>query len=256
MRFSGFSFRLGKNTRLYFSNSKSKTKASAPAPAPAQQDDGEPRVTIGGVAWRLLLLFMTCNGVSSAYWRGDILPFIGTIVLMLGAVALLLWYFFSTRRAHDEWEASRAARIAEAQQAQAQAAAEDAAKAAERQARLDALAEIRREYARTHDSISTKVAGVTFKNPDGSSRQAYLKDLDVSGANNVQLVQFDYQGSPALRVVVDGMEIGNIPADIVPDVLDVMPRIDNINCTVSSFDNDSGRRIYRADLDIWYQLDD
>ena len=256
MRFSGFSFRLGKRTRLYFSNPKTPASKTTPAPAaPVQQDDPEPRATIGGVAWRLVLMFITLNWVSITYWRGDLLPFIITVVLSLGAVALLLWYFFSTRRAHDAWEASRAARLAEAQQAQAQAAAEKAAKAAERQAKLDAFAEMRREYARTHDSISTKVAGVTFKNADGSSRQANLKDLEVSGADNVQLVQFEYQGEPALRVVVDGMEIGNVPADVVPEVLEIMPRIDNIMCIVSTFDNDSGRRIYRADLDISYRID-
>ena len=139
--------------------------------------------------------------------------------------------------------------------AKEQAAAEAAVKEAERQAKAEARAAEREEYARTHNNLSTKVAGVTFKNADGSSRQANLKDLEVSGADNVQLVQFEYQGEPALRVVVDGMEIGNVPADVVPEVFKIMPRIDNIMCIVSTFDNDSGRRIYRADLDISYRID-
>nr|DAI33432.1 MAG TPA: hypothetical protein [Caudoviricetes sp.] len=259
MRFSGFSFRLGKRTRLYFSNPKtpaSKTTTASAAPAaPVQQDDPEPRTTFGGIIWRIIVLFITCNWVVITYWRGDLLPFIITIVLAIGAFVLFVGYFFSIRRAREAWEDARIERLIMERKAKEQAAAEAAAKEAERQAKAEARAAEREEYARTHNNLSTKVAGVTFKNADGSSRQANLKDLEVSGVNNVQLVQFEYQGEPALRVVVDGMEIGNVPADIVPEVLEIMPRIDNIMCIVSTFDNDSGRRIYRADLDISYRID-
>lgn len=256
MRFSGFSFRLGKRTRLYFSNPKTPSSKTTPAPAaPVQQDDPEPRATIGGVAWRLVLMFITINWVSITYWRGDLLPFIITVILAIGAVALFLGYFFSINRAREEWGNARTDRLIAEYKAKEQAAAEAAAKEAERQDRAAKRAAEREEYARTHDNLFTKVAGVTFKNADGSSRQANLKDLEVSGVNNVQLVQFEYQGEPALRVVVDGMEIGNVPADVVPEVLEIMPRIDNIMCIVTTFDNDSGRRIYRADLDISYRID-
>lgn len=256
MRFSGFSFRLGKRTRLYFSNPKTPASKTPPAPAaPVQQDDPEPRVTIGGVAWRLVLMFITINWVSITYWRGDLLPFIITVILAIVAVALFLGYFFSVRRAREEWGNARTDRLIAEYKAKEQAAAEAAVKEAERQAKAEARAAEREEYARTHNNLFTKVAGVTFKNADGSSRQANLKDLEVSGADNVQLVQFEYQGEPALRVVVDGMEIGTVPADVVPEVLKIMPRIDNIMCIVSTFDNDNGRRIYRADLDISYRID-
>lgn len=256
MRFSGFSFRLGKRTRLYFSNPKTPASKTTTAPAaPVQQDDPEPRATIGGVAWRLVLMFITLNWVSITYWRGDLLPFIITVVLAIGAFVLFVGYFFSVRRAREAWEDARIERIIMERKAKEQEAAEAAVKEAERQAKAEARAAERKEYARTHNNLFTKVAGVTFKNADGSSRQANLKDLEVSGVNNVQLVQFEYQGEPALRVVVDGMEIGNVPADVVPEVLEIMPSIDNIMCIVTTFDNDSGRRIYRADLDISYRID-
>lgn len=256
MRFSGFSFRLGKRTRLYFSNPKTPASKTTPAPAaPVQQDDPEPRTTFGGIIWRIIVLFITCNWVVITYWRGDLLPFIITVILAIGAFLLFVGYFFSVRRAREAWEDARIERLIMERKAQEQAAAEAAVKEAERQAKAEARAAEREEYARTHDNLFTKVAGVTFKNADGSSRQANLKDLEVSGVNNVQLVQFEYQGEPALRVVVDGMEIGNVPADVVPEVLEIMPRIENIMCIVSTFDNDSGRRIYRADLDISYRID-
>lgn len=249
MRFSGFSFRLGKRTRLYFSNPKTPASKTTPAPAaPVQQGGPEPRTTFGGIIWRIIVLFITCNWVVITYWRGDLLPFIITVILAIGAFLLFVGYFFSVRRAHEAWEDARIDRLIAEQKAREQAAAEKAAAAEKRAA-------ARAEYARTHDSIFTKVAGVTFKNADGSSRQAYLKDLAVTGAGNVQLVQFDYQGEPALRVVVDGMEIGNIPADIVPDVLKVLPRVDRILCLVDTFENDDGKLIYRADLDISYSID-
>lgn len=256
MRFSGFSFRLGKRTRLYFSNPKTPASKTTTAPAaPVQQDDPEPRATIGGVAWRLVLMFITLNWVSITYWRGDLLPFIITVILAIGSVALFLGYFFSIHRAREEWGNARTDRLIAERKAQEQAAAEAAVKEAERQAKAEARAAEREEYARTHDNLFTKVAGVTFKNADGSSRQANLKDLEISGADNVQLVQFEYQGEPALRVVVDGMEIGNIPADIVPDVLKILPRVDRILCLVDTFDSDDGKLIYRADLDISYSID-
>lgn len=256
MRFSGFSFRLGKRTRLYFSNPKTPASKTPPAPAaPVQQDDPEPRTTFGGIIWRIIVLFITCNWVVITYWRGDLLPFIITVILAIGAFLLFVGYFFSVRRAREAWEDARIERLIMERKAKEQAAAEAAAKEAERQDRAAKRAAEREEYARTHNNLSTKVAGVTFKNADGSSRQANLKDLEVSGVNNVQLVQFEYQGEPALRVVVDGMEIGNVPADVVPDVIEIMPRIDNIMCIVTTFDNDSGRRIYRADLDISYRID-
>lgn len=256
MRFSGFSFRLGKRTRLYFSNPKTPASKATPAPAaPVQPDDPEPRTTFGGIIWRIIVLFITCNWVVITYWRGDLLPFIITVILAIGAFWLFVGYFFSVRRAREAWEDARIERLIMERKAKEQAAAEAAAKEAERQDRAAKRAAEREEYARTHDNLFTKVAGVTFKNADGSSRQANLKDLEVSGVNNVQLVQFEYQGEPALRVVVDGMEIGNVPADVVPEVLEIMPRIDNIMCIVTTFDNDSGRRIYRADLDISYRID-
>lgn len=108
MRFSGFSFRLGKRTRLYFSNPKKSTaKVSPTRRAPAQQDDPEPRATIGGVAWRLVLMFITLDWVSITYWRGDLLPFIITVILAIGAIALFLEYFFSIHHAREAWEDAR-----------------------------------------------------------------------------------------------------------------------------------------------------
>lgn len=131
MRFSGFSFRLGKRTRLYFSNPKTPaSKTTAASAAPVQQGDPEPRTTFGGIIWRFIVLYIACNWVVKAYWLGDLLPFIITVIIAAGAVALFLGYFFSIHRAHDAWENARRAPAAPPQTTQAVAEPETTVKAA------------------------------------------------------------------------------------------------------------------------------
>lgn len=106
MRLSGFSFRLGKRTRLYFSNPKIRnTKESSPTTEQAEQFP--PHITVGGVALRLVVLFITLNNVSNCYWRGDVVPFILSIIWALAASAWLIWYCISTRHAYEAWENAR-----------------------------------------------------------------------------------------------------------------------------------------------------
>lgn len=256
MRFSGFSFRLGKRTRLYFHNDKK--RAAAPA---APQQSSTPTApgaykssrSIGGVILRILVLMYCVSLIGSTYVRGDLLPFVLSIVVTLAACCWLVWYLRSTARR----DAMQQERLEEERQAreQAQLAAQEQAQR-EAQQRADAAAENEREmqqWRESHSTILTKVAGVTFKNADGSSRQAYLRDILASGACNTRLEPFEHDGAPALRVVVDGMEVGSIPRDVLPQVLAVLPDVDSILCTVDSFvPDDGGKRIYRADLAIAY----
>lgn len=61
-----------------------------------------------------------------------------------------------------------------------------------------------------------KVAGVTFANKDGSSRQELLKKFDQEEEVAVSLLEHEYKGKPAFHVLVDGQVIGNIPKDKAP----------------------------------------
>ena len=118
------------------------------------------------------------------------------------------------------------------------------------------------EWERTHGRIITKVAGVTYDNEDGSSRQRILKAAmaeETSGSITLEL--YDYRGTDAIAVLYDGEEIGNIPKNRVAEVKAVMDRITGAHLDVDRFrpedeDDDEPRGldsyIYRADLTLVY----
>ena len=77
----------------------------------------------------------------------------------------------------------------------------------------EAEASERAEWEAKHGRITTALAGVTFDNEDGTSRQKLLKDIKArSGDAELNLEEFEYKGQPAVRVLVDGECIGNIPS--------------------------------------------
>ena len=118
------------------------------------------------------------------------------------------------------------------------------------------------EFERTHGKIITKVAGVTFKNEDNTSRQAYLKEAFINDSiGTVGFEVYEHGGGPAVHVLFDGMCIGNLPKPVVGQFLEVKDRIDSAHIFVNRFSPDdfdeSNRRkeiIYRADLFITYKL--
>lgn len=67
--------------------------------------------------------------------------------------------------------------------------------------------------------IHTKVAGVTFRNEDGTSRQKILADICPGEA--VSFEYYEYQGAPAYSVNWCGQQIGNLPADLARDLHDL-----------------------------------
>ncbi len=81
------------------------------------------------------------------------------------------------------------------------------------------------EPAQQYNFVNFSVAGVTFKNDDGSDRQTILRHIHfqdapyvTDGSADVEIQSYDYQGSPAFRVLVNGYQIGNVPKDKIPDV--------------------------------------
>ena len=78
--------------------------------------------------------------------------------------------------------------------------------------------------------VNFKVAGVTFKNEDGSDRQTILRHIKfqdppyITDPDNVdiEIKHFEYQGEPAFRCVVNGYTIGNVPKAQVQEVADAI----------------------------------
>lgn len=71
-----------------------------------------------------------------------------------------------------------------------------------------------------------KVVGVTFKGNDGQ-RQKVLKGLFNDAVKeevdnfDLSFEEYEFEGSPALRVLLDGLDIGNIAAEQVEDVKEI-----------------------------------
>lgn len=101
----------------------------------------------------------------------------------------------------------------------------------------------------TSDGFS--VAGVTFQNEDGSSRQDILRAVCAGkkrGQSDVVLEQFDYKGSPAVRVLTPAGCVGNVRRTDLDEVLETMSGPYEAYIEVNSFVNDKGQEIWRADL--------
>ena len=81
-----------------------------------------------------------------------------------------------------------------------------------------------------YNYVNFRVAGVTFKNEDGSDRQTILRHIKfqdppyITDPDNVdiEIKHFEYQGEPAYRCVVNGYTIGNVPKAQVQEVTDAI----------------------------------
>lgn len=239
--------------------------------------------TMWGIFFRVVLVLWPIYLIQSAWYEGSLIKLIAAIVFLL----LIIWWAVSyiikfykhgkelaaqreaalakLQEERARLEAQREIAIAKVQEAEAQLEAQrkaELAKAQEELVRLEAQkAEVEAQkelWEKTHGRLVTRIAGVTFENDDGSSRQKYLKEAYANqGVGTLGLESYDYQGEPAIRVLYDDMCIGNIPKDKVQDFMDVIDRITAAYLDVERFcpddDDDRSREvIYRADLTIVY----
>jgi hypothetical protein len=116
----------------------------------------------------------------------------------------------------------------------------------------------REEWKRTHATLTTSVVGVTFDNEDGTKRQQCLEEILINGYKQISLEDYEYNGEPAIHVIVDDMCIGNIAKDTVPEVMSFIDRISSASLDVSDFiadtPNGRGKRRYRAVLSLEYSI--
>lgn len=72
--------------------------------------------------------------------------------------------------------------------------------------------------------MTFRVAGVTYNNDDGTSRQEIIAQIKKnkdhnSTENKLDLKEYSYEGKPALAVFIDGQQVGNVPANNVDYLL-------------------------------------
>ncbi len=118
------------------------------------------------------------------------------------------------------------------------------------------------EWNKKHGRLVIPVAGVTFDNDDGTSRQRLLKDIKVRGGDAyLELQEYEYKNEPAIRITVDGECIGNVPKTRVKEVSAVLDSLENARLDIERFcpedEDEDGHRhgqeiIYRADLILIY----
>lgn len=82
--------------------------------------------------------------------------------------------------------------------------------------------------------VQIKVAGVTFKNEKGVTRQTILRKINFHDNPfdeyiELELRCYEYEGKPAYGVYANGLQIGNIPADNVQFISDNWERIDSVS---------------------------
>lgn len=98
------------------------------------------------------------------------------------------------------------------------------------------------------------VAGVMFKNEDGSSRQNILKKVAKSenySDSTAYLEKYFYDEAPAIRVSTEYGCVGNIRKSDVQTVLSLIEDSNYIaRIDVEDFEDEDGKTIYRADVTI------
>lgn len=82
--------------------------------------------------------------------------------------------------------------------------------------------------------VPIRIVGVTFDNDDGISRQLILRKLKSHESPfteyaDIEIKQYEFKGQPAYGVYANDMQIGNIPADLVPFLQENVGRIESIS---------------------------
>lgn len=268
MKLSGFSLRLGKHGRVYFRTggaSKSAPRASAPQAPAAPQPVYRNPYTLWGMLWRICLAAVFAMNICAAYIYGEFPRFLYSCALCAAMI------FFSVRYCLRYHRASAAliqaaqidAEVAEQRRLEEQERAE-AERLKKQQEAIDRLhariaeQQAREEWKRTHATLTTSVVGVTFDNEDGTKRQQCLEEILINGYKQISLEDYEYNGEPAIHVIVDDMCIGNIAKVTVPEVMSFIDRISSASLDVSDFiadtPNGRGKRRYRAVLSLEYSI--
>jgi len=101
-----------------------------------------------------------------------------------------------------------------------------------------------------------KVAGVTFKNDDGTSRQKILKDIKTQKPPfdkklDIGIEEFEWEGKPAYYVTVNGVVIGTVEKSMSAFITNNKDRISGlVDFWVNQDEDEDGKKLYFARLKI------
>ena len=113
-------------------------------------------------------------------------------------------------------------------------------------------------------TISFRVAGVTFDNDDGTSRQDILRHLHFGDAPyaddpedlDVDFVETDYHGDPAIEVHINGYQVGHVPKGKVNAMLKAIAShadtVDSVRIIGGGRKEDGERISYGCEIEVSY----
>lgn len=113
-------------------------------------------------------------------------------------------------------------------------------------------------------TIRFRVAGVTFDNDDGTSRQDILRHLYFGDAPyaddpedlDVDFVETDYHGDPAIEVHINGYQVGHVPKGKVNAMLKAIAShadtVDSVRIIGGGRKEDGERMSYGCEIEVSY----
>ena len=205
----------------------------------------------------LFLTALLASAIACIYYiaQGVAVPDLAIVAVGISALLFVCGICIDRDNAVKNAEAEKSKAVDEAQrQAEEEAAAEAKAKQEAEH----------RVWSETHGLLQFKVAGVTFKNDDRTSRQSILRSAKQAAdlADNVgdgfsELVvtieEARYKDERSYKVLIDGRQVGNVPREYVENVHDIYDQILDISIDIDSFINEDDERIYWGMVSILYQ---
>lgn len=111
--------------------------------------------------------------------------------------------------------------------------------------------------------ITIKLSGDDFTNPDGTSRQEYLKlAYDNRCGGDWELAPFHYSGKETFAVLYNGNCIGTVPQKRYVELRSIFDKITHLSVSVREYSPDTGRVVdpsaakhYQAYLSVDYKAE-
>lgn len=96
------------------------------------------------------------------------------------------------------------------------------------------------------------IAGVTFKNDDGTSRQKLIKNMN--DGDSVVIEKYNFNGDIAIKIInKKGEQIGNLKEKDIKNLLEIYDKIYKTEIfNIRSFIGEKGKEIYAADLVVHF----
>lgn len=97
-----------------------------------------------------------------------------------------------------------------------------------------------------------RIAGVTFNNDDGTSRQKILAKCLANGKTKAKFIKYNFDGEKAIRVITEYGQIGNIPREEIQNILSKVELMEDIEMDIKTFRDDNSKKTFFCDIAIKY----